>query len=79
MNQLYDFNKANQELIKVTLEGLSALPGRFFIAARNKHTSYAIAEKFGISPREVFEWDPEEVMEALAYMKLTEPKTKGGK
>ncbi|NYV64654.1 hypothetical protein HYI36_05250 [Bacillus sp. Gen3] len=40
--------------------------------------AYLIADKWKLSPRDVKQWDPSEVLEALAYIEMTKPKTKGG-
>lgn len=67
-----DFNKDNHEFVE--LEGVHQIGGRFLNKARNKWFIYRIAAEFHISPREVEQWDYEQLMETLAAVNLMNKK-----
>ncbi len=54
----------------MALEGLNNIPKRYFSSAERFWWAYVVAEQFHLSPREVKEWPAEDVMEALAYIRM---------
>lgn len=59
----------------MALKGINDVDGRFINMASSFWWAYRIAFSFNLDPREVKQWDSDEVMEALAAIGLRDKHT----
>lgn len=73
VKRLFDFNEGSKKEL-FALKSIENVRGRFLNNAKKYWWAHLIAYEYHRDPREVKNWDEEDILEALAYINMVNKK-----